>query len=192
MPSARIVIISGPPGAGKSTIARALAEGSAQARAAHLHTDDFYAYIRKGFVAPWLPESQDQNIVVMKALARTAATYAQGGYEVLVDGVVGPWFFDPWLAAAHEHDIDLRYILLMPDEASTIARAVARQAPRAMTDPEVVRSMWRHFQTFASPLGNVLDTTGQGTDETVAQVRDGLDAGRFALHDPPAAPPKNS
>jgi predicted kinase len=191
MPAARIVIVSGPPGAGKSTIARALAKGSAQARAVHLHTDDFYAYIRKGYVAPWLPESQDQNIVVMNALARTAATYALGGYEVLVDGIVGPWFFDPWLTAAREHDLDLRYVLLMPDEATAVARAVARQAPGAMTDPQVVRTMWRHFQTFASPPDHVLDTTGQGTDETLAGIRDGLDLGRFVLR-APAAPPKTS
>lgn len=191
MPAARIVIVSGPPGAGKSTIARALAETSDQARAVHLHTDDFYAYIRKGFVAPWQPKAQDQNIVVMNALARTAGTYAQGGYEVLVDGIVGPWFFDPWLAAAREHGIDLRYILLMPGEATAVARAVARQAPGAMTDPQVVRTMWGHFQTFPSPPGHVLDTTGQGPAETLSEVRDGLAAGRFALRDL-TAPPKTS
>ena len=28
----------------------------------HLHTDDFYTYVRKGFVAPWLPAAQAQNI----------------------------------------------------------------------------------------------------------------------------------
>jgi predicted kinase len=181
MAARRIVIVSGPPGAGKSTIARLLAEGSDEPRAVHLHTDDFYAYIRKGFVKPWLAQSQSQNIVVMQALAQAAATYAQGGYEVLVDGIVGPWFFDPWLAVARERDLDLRYILLMPDEATAVARAAARRAPGAMTDPEVVRTMWRNFQTFASPPEHVLDTTGQAVSDTLAMVREQLDAGRLAL-----------
>ena len=86
----RIVIVSGPPGAGKSSVARRLAEGAAGELAVHLHTDDFYAYVRKGLVMPWLPEARAQNITIMNALAAGAAAYAIGGYEVLVDGLVGP------------------------------------------------------------------------------------------------------
>jgi predicted kinase len=179
--SGRIVIVSGPPGAGKSTIARGLALGADGPLAVHLHTDDFYAYIRKGWVEPWLPASQAQNITVMRALAATAAIYAEGGYEVLVDGIVGPWFFDPWREAAAGRGLDLRYLCLMPDEAETVARATARTARGAMTDPEVVRLMWRNFVTFAPAPAHVLDTSGQTPEATLALVRDGLAAGRFVL-----------
>ena len=179
--SGRIIIVSGPPGAGKSTIARRLAEGAPGELACHPHTDDFYAYVRKGFVQPWLPESQAQNITIMNALAASAAIYARGGYEVLVDGIVGPWFFDPWLAAAREHGLDLRYIALHPDEPTNVARATARTAPGAMTDAEVVRTMWAQFRKFAPPPEHVVDTTGQSVDETVAALKAGLAAGRFKL-----------
>jgi predicted kinase len=177
----RIVIVSGPPGAGKSTIARRLAEGAPGELAAHLHTDDVYTYIRKGFVAPWLPQAQAQNIAVMNALAASAAALAVGGYEVVVDGIIGPWFFDPWLSAANAHAIDLRYIALAPDEATTVARATARTAPGAMTDAAVVRTMWGQFQKYAPPAGNVVDTTGAGVDETVAMLTAALAEGRFRL-----------
>ena len=177
----RIVIVSGPPGAGKSTIARRLADGAPGELAVHLHTDDFYTYVRKGFVAPWLPAAQAQNIAIMNALAASAAAFAIGGYEVLVDGIVGPWFFDPWLAAAKEAGIDLRYIALAPDEATTVARATGRTAPGAMTDAEVVRTMWVQFRNFAPPAEHVVDTTGQTVDGTVALLTAGLAEGRFRL-----------
>jgi predicted kinase len=181
---ARIVIVSGPPGAGKSTIARRLATRSDAALAVHLHTDDAYGYIRKGFVAPWTPQAQAQNIVVMDAVSAAAAAFACGGYEAIVDGIVGPWFFDPWLKAAEVHGIDLRYVALLPDEAVTVARATARTSPGAMTDEGVVRTMWGHFRSFAPPSGHVLDTTGHSVDETLATIRDGLAAGRFVLAAP--------
>jgi predicted kinase len=181
VPAARIVIVSGPPGAGKSTIARRLAEGSTADAAVHLHTDDFYAYIRKGYVEPWKPQAQAQNITIMNAVARTAAIYALGGYEVLVDGIVGPWFFEPWLAAAAEHGLDLRYVLLMPDEASAVARGVARTAPNAMTDASVIRTMWGHFQAYAPAAEHIVDSSGETPAETLAAVAAGLDAGRFGL-----------
>jgi predicted kinase len=177
----RIVIVSGAPGAGKSSIAHRLAVDSAADRAVHLHTDDFYAYIKTGFVEPWRPESQAQNLVVMNAIAGAAATFALGGYEVVVDGVVGPWFFVPWRAAAAGHGLDLRYILLMPDEATVVARGTARKAPGAMTDPAVIRQMWRHLRTAELAPGHILDTTGQSLAETAAQVRAGLSEGRFRL-----------
>jgi predicted kinase len=178
---ARIIIVSGPPGAGKSTVARGLAESDASALAMHMHTDDMYAYVRKGFIPPWRPESQAQNVVLMKAMAASAAICARGGYAVFVDGIVGPWFLDPWLAAARTHALDLRYIVLRPDEAETVARATARTAPGAMTDAAVVRQMCQAFAAFPPPPGHFIDTTGQTADETVARVAAGLDAGDFRL-----------
>jgi chloramphenicol 3-O-phosphotransferase len=89
--SGSILILTGPPGAGKSTTARSLVMASGEP-AVHLHSDDFWHFIRKGMIPPYLPEAHKQNEVVMTVLAAAAEKYAEGNYFTVLDGVVGPWF----------------------------------------------------------------------------------------------------
>lgn len=50
--AARIVIVSGACGTGKTSIACLLAKNSTYAYAVHIHTDDFYQYIGRGYPLP--------------------------------------------------------------------------------------------------------------------------------------------
>ena len=77
----RIVIITGSPGTGKTTVSGILAEISDYPRTIHLHTDDFYHYLRKGFIPPQLPESNEQNRVVVEAILRACQCFADNGYK---------------------------------------------------------------------------------------------------------------
>jgi|1186.fasta_scaffold52261_2 predicted kinase len=180
MDAAPIVIVSGPPGAGKSTVAASLAAGSPHDRAVHLHTDEFYGSIRKGFVPPWLPEARHQNLVVVEAFAASAERYARGGYEVVVDGVVGPWHLDRWVSLAEE-GLAVEYVVLRPDEVTTIERSAARDGARALVDRDVVAGMWREFADLGDYEANAIDTTDMGVDDTVRAVRSAIATGRSAV-----------
>lgn len=180
MKSAPIVIISGAPGSGKSSVARQLAEGSPYERAIHMHTDDFYQYIRKGFVSPWLAESTEQNVVVIEAITASAMRYAMGGYEVIVDGVIGPWFLEPWLQAV-KNGFDVRYIVLRPNKETTITRAIERQGPGALVSPEVVGDMWNCFTNLGQYELYAIDTTMENIEESVSAVRKLLADGAMRL-----------
>src|SRR5579862_5202856 len=86
-----VLILTGPPGVGKSTIAHALAT-SCRVPAAHLHADDFWHFIKSGWIAPYLPAADTQNRIVINAVSAAAHACAAGGFFVVVDGIVGPWF----------------------------------------------------------------------------------------------------
>ena len=49
---------------------------------------------RRGRIAPYLPQAHRQNRIVIDVVAHAAFGYAAGGYQVICDGIVGPWFID--------------------------------------------------------------------------------------------------
>ena len=125
MNQGRIIVITGSPGTGKTTTASIVAKESDMDKSVHMHTDDFFHYLSKGAIPPHLPESNKQNLVVIEAFLEAAKRYARGGYDVIVDGIVGPWFLEPWKALAQE-DYEVHYIVLRASKKETMKRAVER------------------------------------------------------------------
>jgi len=171
----KILILSGPPGAGKTTTAQALAD-MASVPAVHLHADDFWRFIRRGAVPPYLPEAQRQNEVVIDVLTRAADGYAAGGYFVIVDGIIGPWFLEPFRALrAPTH-----YIVLRPPLAAAIERCRLRGGD-TLTDPGPIAALHEQLGSLGELERHVLETDGQSRQDTLRAVAEALESSAFRL-----------
>jgi cytidylate kinase len=72
-----LLIVTGPPGSGKSTVARLLAERFE--RCALVQGDLFFGFVVRGYIDPWLPASHEQNVVVTEAAATASGRFPKGG-----------------------------------------------------------------------------------------------------------------
>ena len=180
MNQGRIIVITGSPGTGKTTTASIVAKESDMDKSVHMHTDDFFHYLSKGAIPPHLPESNEQNLVVIEAFLEAAKRYARGGYYVIVDGIVGPWFLEPWKALAQE-DYEVHYIVLRASKKETMKRAVERSKLDRKTNIELVETMWEQFSSLGVYESNVIDTTTFTIKDTVSAIKERVACGTSLL-----------
>ena len=165
-----VVIVSGPPGSGKTTVSAALASGCE--RGVHLESDWFYRFIRSGFVAPWLPEAHAQNAAVMDVVSDAAAAYADAGYAVVWDGIVGPWFLERVARRLGARNIGLQYLVLRSSRVTASERVQGRGDTAETTGAE---AMYDQFSDLGSLEPHVVSS-----DAPVERV---IEACRAALAD---------
>jgi predicted kinase len=147
-----VVIVSGPPGAGKTTVADALAVESTHG--VHLESDVFYRWIRSGFVAPYLPEAHPQNAAVMDVAADAAAAYTGTGHVVFWDGIVGPWFLPRVVRRLARSGITVRYLVLRPSRRVALDRVGRRDGTTGSSGAEV---MFEQFVDLGEFERHVID-----------------------------------
>ena len=174
MEQGRIIIITGAPGTGKTTTASIIAKESNLTKSVHLHTDDFYHYLCKGAIPPYLPESEEQNLIVIEAFLEAAKRFVRGGYDVIVDGIIGTWFLAPWLDVVQDN-VEVHYIILRATKEETMKRAIERTKLDRETNIELVETMWEQFQNLGRYEQYVVDITDCTIEETVLIIKERIE-----------------
>jgi cytidylate kinase len=167
-----LIVVTGPPGAGKSTVARALSRLFKPS--ALVAGDQFFGFIRQGYITPWTAAAHHQNEVVTQAAAAATGQLVSGGYTVVYDGVIGPWFLGTFGAATGLPF--LHYAILLPPEQVCLER-VRRRADHGFRDPAATRHMYREFAEAGVDPRHVLadaDDADSLASRLVRLVREGV------------------
>jgi cytidylate kinase len=133
------IIVTGPPGAGKSTVSALLAD--LYSPSALIEGDAFFAFLRNGYIEPWKSESHDQNTAVVEAAAAATGRLSRFA-SVVYDGVIGPWFLPRF--AAMSGGAVLHYVVLLPSLETCLTRVLTR-AGHGFTDQDATRQMYEQF-----------------------------------------------
>ncbi len=174
----QVLVLTGPPGVGKTTTAGILAERSSPA--VHLEADAFFRFIRSGYIEPWKPESHDQNGLVMGIVAEAAASYARAGYFTIVDGIVIPrWFLDPLRDGLHAAGLEVAYAVGRAPLSVCSARLRERGEPSG--DRGALERLWSEFADLGPLEENAVDMAGIGPGEAADAIARLLAEGRLRV-----------
>jgi hypothetical protein len=166
-----VVMLSGPIGAGKTTVARELVAIS-PAPLCYIEGDTFWSLFAKPDAKP----QRERFRLLMRSVTAAAIPLARGGYEVLLDFSFPLDFLDTARKILKEIPID--FVILRPSIAICEERAAARPEGK-IADYAVYRDFYAMFEGL--PKHEVGDD-GADAVSTARRIRAGLDEGIFRLN----------
>ncbi len=178
-----LLLLTGSPGCGKTTVAPLVADR--HELSACLDLDWFFAKLRRGAIEPWREAADRQNRVVLRAAAGAVATFAEGGYFTVAEGILYPFMLDLFAAACGPRGIAIDYAVLRAPVGVVQQRVQDRRVEPphagALADAAVVDDLWRQFESHGVEERHRVDTGDRSPAEVAEEIDRRMRAGDFRL-----------
>lgn len=165
----RIIVLSGPPGSGKTSVARALVPLLPQP-VAWIEGDRFWKFI----VKPDVRERHDNFRTLIRSMTAACIPFARSDFQVVLDFSIAPAMLDTLRTIVKE--TPLHYVLLRPSVETCALRASGRDAGK-IAEYETLRGFYTLFT--GEGAGDALSDDSASPETFAAEIVGGLAAGRF-------------
>jgi len=167
---AKLYIITGPAGVGKSTISKKIAE--LKNKSALIEGDEIYHQVVGGYVSPW--KDGNHLEIFWKICIDTIASYLENGYDVVFNYIVGLYNLEMLKKAFEKYDI--KFVVLMVDEETLLKRDKERPLDCQMGERCIV--LLNSFKNKGYKSENILYTSDISIDQIVEVI---LNEDRFVI-----------
>ena len=163
-----VILLSGPIGSGKTTVARQLI-ALLSPPVFYIEGDTFWPF----FVNRDMHSRREQFRFMMRSMTAAAVPLAKEGYQVIVDFSIPPDFIDT--ARKIVKDLPLHFVLLRPSLDVCAKRAATRQ------DGRITDYNGGFYELFEATKWNAICDDQADARELAVRIRDGLDRADFRV-----------
>ena len=157
-----LYIITGPAGAGKSTISRKIAES--KSKSVLIEGDDIYHQVVGGYVQAW---KQGNHLdIFWKICIDMIDIYLSNGYTVVFNYIVNPENIKALQDKFKEYKI--KFIILITDEGTLLSRD--KERPKDCQMGERCLTLLNDFKNKNYNKNNFLDTSNLSVNETLEEI----------------------
>ena len=159
-----LIILSGPPAAGKSTIGEKLA--LAFPRSVNFSLDDIRHFVKNGYVAPWNDtEEEGQSTLATTVAIAMIKQYLAKNFVVIIDDVID----DQGVKVYKDQLDEIQAFLLLP-RLKILKERDARRTPAKQMGSRV-EELYREIAAKKYELLQIIDSSDQAPEETVTLIQ---------------------